>query len=82
MSKDQFSKSKAIRRGELDGQRPTLEEMSGWFQRVPKTVLASVLRKLLAACVRRKVFDGNELLEFVRHIETKYSDPNWMLRKK
>jgi len=82
MSKDKFAKAKAVRRGDLDDHLPTLEEMSGWFQRVPKTVLASVLRKLLAVCVRRKVFDANELLDFVKHIEAKYSDPNWMLRNK
>ena len=82
MNKDKFAKAKAIRRGNLDEQLPSLEEMSGWFQRVPVTVLASVLRKLLAVCVRRKVFEADELLEFVRHIEAKYSDPNWMLRKK
>jgi hypothetical protein len=82
MSKAEFAKAKAIRLGQRDDQIPSTEEMTGWFQRVSVEKLRHIFRKVLAACVRRKVFDGDELLEFVKFVEKKYSDPNWMLRSK
>lgn len=61
-----FEREKQIRAGELDGEIPGYEEITGWFQRVPLTWLGGLLRCVVTACVVRGFFkDDVTLVSFV-----------------
>lgn len=72
---DPYAKSKAIRKGELDNELPSYEEISGWFQRVPITWLPALLSACVHQCAVKGVFQDGQLIEFAKAIEAKAKGP-------
>lgn len=60
-----FEREKQIRAGELDGEIPGYEEITGWFQRVPQTWLGGILIYSVKMCVIRGFFADDEALQRV-----------------
>lgn len=61
-----FERARAIRRGELDHEMPAYDELTGWIQRLPKTMLPGVLRQAIQCCILGPVFkDDDHLRRFV-----------------
>lgn len=81
MSNDPFEKAKAIRRGELDSEIPTFDELRGWIQRVPVTWLPALLAQVITCCVVDNVFQPGKLIAFAKRAEEKAADPNSIFRK-
>jgi hypothetical protein len=79
---DPFSKSKAIRAGKLDSERPSYDEISGWMGRVPKTWLPALLVRIVMLCEGNKVFQEGGLEKVVAKAKADAKDPTWMLREK
>lgn len=78
--RDPFEKARKIRKGELDAELPMFDELTGWFQRVPKTWLPGLLRAVVAACVNQKIFHDGKLVGYVERCEKIAKDPYSMLR--
>lgn len=54
-----FEKASQIRKGELDDEMPSYEELTGWMQRVPETWLPGLVMRVVSMAVIRGVFaDG------------------------
>ena len=59
---DQFERVSKIRKGELDSERPTYEELTGWIHRVPVTQLPGLLLHVVACCLSSPVFASDDKL--------------------
>lgn len=75
ISKDPFERLKAIRKGELDAERPAFEEISGWLGRVPLSWLPGLLIRVTQLCVLRKVFLPGGLERTVAKIVAQGGNP-------
>lgn len=63
---DPFERARRIRAGELDGEMPSFEELTGWLGRVPITWLPGLLAKTVEMCVLCEAFRPDKLLPFVQ----------------
>lgn len=72
---DPFERAKKIRSGELDSELPHYEELTGWIQRMPATMLPGILRQAVVASIHKKVFVDGGLLRFVERCEAEFNTP-------
>lgn len=67
-AKKPFQRERDIRAGKMDAERPSFEEITGWFGRVPKTWLPGLLIRIVEISERNKVFKEGGLEKTVARI--------------
>lgn len=76
-----FEKASQIRKGALDDEMPSYDELTGWMQRVPETWLPGLLMRLVSMSVIRGVFaDGGLEKTVERAKQQALENPQGVLR--
>lgn len=78
---DPFERARLIREGKLDNERPDYDEMTGWIQRFPATMLPGLLSQCVYACVAEDCFVEGGLAVFVARAEQNAKHQESVLRK-
>lgn len=73
-SADPFERAKDIRKGKLDAEMPSYEDLTGWLGRVPMTWLPGLLIRTVEMCVIRRVFKDGAILPVVERAIEKTGD--------
>ena len=58
-----YQKASAIRKGDLDHEMPSYEELTGWLHRVPDTWLPGLVFRAVSMSVVKNVFNSDGGLE-------------------
>lgn len=72
---DPFEREKKIRKGELDHERPSYGELTGWIGRVPISQLPALLCRVVELCERQKVFQEGGLERIVARVVEQCKKP-------
>lgn len=70
-----FERARQIRRGDLDDEMPMFEELTGWVQRMPMSMLPAMLTQVIASCLHKGVFKEGKLVSFVCRMVDQWDEP-------
>ena len=81
MTKDAYERAAKIRRGEIDDEMPDYEELTGWIQRLPETMIPGMLTRVVHAAVVGNVFADGGLEYCVARAKANAENALSMLRQ-